>query len=69
MQSMTIEPRYLDINGASAYLGRSDRALYNLVWRQAIPFIRRGRRVLFDRKALDRWMQEGRVCLTKSRKR
>jgi excisionase family DNA binding protein len=51
-----MEPRYLDIRGAATYLSRSPRALYTLVHERRIPFIKQGGRVMFDRVALDRWM-------------
>ena len=46
--------RYLSVNAAAQYLGRSDTALYRLV-------IKQGRRLLFDRVALDKWMARGKV--------
>ncbi len=49
--------RYLDISAASAYTSLSERALYHRVSRREIPFIKQGRRILFDRVALDRWMR------------
>ena len=53
--------RYLSVNAAARYLGRSDKALYRLVGRREIPFIKQGRRLLFDRVALDKWMARGKV--------
>lgn len=50
--------RYLSVETASAYLSLSRKAIYHRVSRREIPFIKRGRRVMFDRLVLDRWMQE-----------
>lgn len=52
--------RYLSVRAASAYLGRSPHALYHLVARGQIPFLRCGTRVFFDRSELDEWMGAGR---------
>jgi excisionase family DNA binding protein len=54
-------PRFLTVHAAAAYLSLSRRALYHRVERGSIPFLRRGRRLWFDRKALDRWMAAGGV--------
>lgn len=54
-------PRYLDIPAASSYLSLTKRALYLRVANRSIPFIKKGRRVWFDRVALDRWMREGEI--------
>lgn len=53
--------RYLAIGPAAHYLGRTEKSLYHLVERRLIPFVKQGRRVLFDRVALDRWMARGAV--------
>ena len=58
-------PRYLDVNGAAAYLNVSRWTLYKLVDRRRIPFIpiqpaeggeAKRSIVRFDAQALDRWM-------------
>jgi len=52
---MTDSP-YLTAREAIAYLRLpSQRALYNLVHEQRLPFCRRGRLYLFDRRELDAW--------------
>ena len=50
------EPRFFDQPTAAAYLGISER-LFESLWRSyKIPYPRHlGRRVLWDRKLLDRW--------------
>ena len=47
--------KYLDVAGAAAYLAISTSYLSKLVSRKKIPFIKLGRRVVFDRILLDRW--------------
>jgi excisionase family DNA binding protein len=54
-------PRFLTVHAAAVYLSLSRRALYHRVERRSIPFLKRGRRLWFDRKVLDRWMAAGAV--------
>ena len=56
--------RYLDVSAAAVYLSLSEKAIYHRVARRTIPFIKRGKRVLFDCQALDRWMRRGKVDAT-----
>jgi hypothetical protein len=42
-------------------LGRTEKAIYHLVARRGIPFIKRRWRLMFDRLTLERWMQRGKV--------
>jgi excisionase family DNA binding protein len=57
----TVLPRYFTVRQASRYLGRTESAIYHLVARRDIPFIKHRRRLMFDRLALERWMQRGKV--------
>jgi excisionase family DNA binding protein len=54
-----IEARYLTVADAASYLSRTPAALYLLVHRGRIPYIKQGGRLFFDRLALDEWMEEG----------
>ncbi len=47
-------PRLLSIEGAAAYLGISETKLREFVHR--LPRLRCGRRILFDRRALDEYV-------------
>lgn len=47
--------RYLDCAGAAAYLAISESYVQKLVSRRRVPFIKLGRRVVFDARQLDRW--------------
>ena len=51
-----IDPRWLDATRAADYISVTLDALYHMVQRRQIPFVLKGRRVFFDRLALDRWM-------------
>ena len=42
-------PRYMNVPDVAAYLRRSENAIRHLVKAAAIPHIKIGRRVLFDR--------------------
>ena len=53
--------RYLTIPQAAVYLGFSPKHLYRLVQERRIPFIRKGKMILFDKSALDQWMVEDTV--------
>jgi excisionase family DNA binding protein len=48
--------RLLDYQSSADYLGLSYWTLRNMTQRGDLPFIRAGRRVLIDRKDLDRWI-------------
>ena len=48
--------RYLDVQSAAVYLGRTPGAVSKLVARRLIPFRRQGKRLFFDVVALDEWM-------------
>ena len=56
-----IEVRYMNIEQCSIYIGRSVTAIYRLVARREIPFIRNGRTLRFDRVAIDAWQKEGAI--------
>lgn len=50
------EGRYLSIESASRYTALSISYLQKLTSRRRIPFIKAGRRALYDRVLLDKWM-------------
>ena len=49
-------PRFMSIADAAAYLGLSVSFVQKLTSRRRIPFVKVGRRALYDRVNLDRWM-------------
>ena len=51
-------PRWLDVEWCAAYISRSKRSIQGLVDRCAIPHIKHeSGRVMFDRHAVDKWME------------
>lgn len=48
---------FLDTAGAACYLGLSRSAVYHLVERGKLPHHKAGGRLLFDRRALRRWVE------------
>jgi excisionase family DNA binding protein len=57
-------PRYMRVPAAATYLKLSRNQLYRLVEAKRIPHIRKGltgKAIIFDREALDRWMEESEV--------
>jgi len=55
------EKRLLTIKEASDYLGISVKGLYNMVNRRELPFYKIGKRVRFDMKQLDEWIEKHKV--------
>lgn len=53
--------RYLSTNEAARYLGATPKSVYHRVAARAIPFIKVGKKLWFDRQALDQWLQAKRV--------
>lgn len=47
----------MDVAECAAYIGRSVRAVYNLVHKGHIPTVKVGRRVQFERGRIDRWLE------------
>jgi excisionase family DNA binding protein len=54
-----VESRWFDVDTAAKYLCTTRHAIYHRINRLQLPFIRDGRRVRFDRHAIDRWMKKG----------
>lgn len=58
-----MEKRLLNISRASTYLGFSKRAIYQLVWRKKIPYVKLSPRKLgFLKHSLDRWLEEHEIA-------
>ncbi len=55
------EPRLLTIPMAAAYLSSSVWAIRQLVWARKIPHLVIGRRILFDKADLDRYVESQKV--------
>ena len=53
--------RYLWIKEAAEYLRATEWFMYSLTWKRAIPFMKIGKRLVFDRIDLDNYMQNAKV--------
>jgi len=53
-------PRYFNIKEASDYTMQAVQTLYAKCSQKTIPYIKRGRRLLFLKSDLDKWLLEGR---------
>ena len=64
MEKFETTTRYLRVPEAAVYVKLSRNQLYRLVEAKRIPHIRKGltgKSIIFDVKALDRWMAESAV--------
>jgi excisionase family DNA binding protein len=52
-----VQPRLLTIRAAAAYLSASVWAIRTLAWSQAVPYVKIGNRILFDRADLDAYVE------------
>lgn len=50
-------PRLLDVKGAAAYLSTTVWQIRTLVWAKKLPVIRLGKKLLFDRVELNRFVE------------
>ncbi len=53
--------RLLSVRETARYIGRTETAVREMVWNEKLPHIRADRRVLFDIRDLDRWIDANRV--------
>ena len=58
---MNNEARYYGIEDAARYTGLSRSYIAKLTSRRRIPFIKAGRRALYDKVLLDRWLARRQV--------
>lgn len=49
----------LTIGEAAVYLNLAKQTLYGYTSQRLIPFIKRGKKLYFERESLDKWLQEG----------
>jgi len=52
-----VSPRLLTVPQAASYLSASVWAVRSLAWSKEVPCVRIGRRVLFDLRDLDRYIE------------
>lgn len=53
--------RLLDVTGAGEYLGLTPKQIYGLVERRQIPYMKVGRKLQFDIRTLDRWIEKNTI--------
>ena len=61
-QPADVQPEWFDLNGLCAYLPDrpAKQTVYGWVSRQEIPFIKKGKRLIFRRDDIDEWLISGR---------
>ena len=57
-------PKLVKIDEAAIITGYKKGYIYELVFRNAIPFVKRGRSLWFDPNELENWMRAGRPSIT-----
>ena len=62
-----ISRRLISIQEAAQYTGLSPHTLYTMVSQQRIPFVKMGRRTMFDLALLDQWIKQNTVMPMPSR--
>ena len=55
----SINKRYLDIDGISEYTTLSKSTIYKKVIENSIPFLKIGKRTVFDIEQINTWMHNG----------
>ncbi len=53
-----MEKRLIGVEEVRVYLGIPKGSIYNLVSQRRIPFVKIGRRTLFDLQEINRWIVE-----------
>ena len=61
MTAQLAQRRLLDIEAAAVYLGRTPRAVRDLVRAGKIPSVRGDRRVFLDLSDLDAWIRDSKL--------
>jgi excisionase family DNA binding protein len=56
-------PRLLNVAQAATYIGRSEKAIRMMVQRKLLPHVRQGRRLQFDPRALEAWIERHSIVL------
>lgn len=53
----TLEPKLLTVQAAARYLSATPWFVRTLAWERAVPFVKLGKRLLFDRADLDKFVE------------
>ena len=55
----TTEDEFLDLQGAAKYLKLKVTTIYGYTSQSQIPFIKRGKKLYFEKSKLEEWLKEG----------
>lgn len=64
LASQGLEPRMLDVKATSQYLGVTTWFVRSLYWNRAVPALKLGKRILFDKADLDRYIDVQKMHVT-----
>jgi excisionase family DNA binding protein len=59
-----LKPRLLTVEQAAVYLGRTEKAVYNMKARGVFPAVQGDGRIMFDIQDLDQWIQNNKETTT-----
>jgi predicted DNA-binding transcriptional regulator AlpA len=62
--SGAVKPRLLTVAQAAIYLGRTEKAVYNMKARGVLPTVQGDNRITFDIQDLDQWIQNNKETTT-----
>lgn len=60
MKDKAITKRLYTVDEAACYLGRTVNAIREMQWAGKLPFIKDGKRILFDIRDMDLWIEKNR---------
>jgi excisionase family DNA binding protein len=60
MKNQGIKKRLYTVSEAADYLGRSVNAIREMQWAGKLPYIKDGKRILFDIRDMDSWIESHR---------
>ncbi|WP_348032904.1 excisionase family DNA-binding protein [Flavobacterium sp.] len=53
-----LEKKYFGIDALAEYINESKSAIYKKTYRNMIPFIKTGKKLLFEKEAIDKWLDQ-----------
>ena len=63
--SAGVSPRLLGVKATAAYLNATIWAVRSLAWHRAVPFLKIGKRVLFDKADLDAYIENHKTAVAR----
>lgn len=57
-QHLTFSPQIMTIEQVASYLSLSKATIYGYTFRNTIPYAKRGKRLYFEKSAIDEWLFE-----------